>query len=132
VSRGIERSGFKDARTIATERRSDGRVRALSAGVDRLKASPFGGGTLLEEIDLTTTPEPYEHGLQTDELDRIRATGARVGGERLVGVPPRGAWLVAGQDGTFDLVWSQHPTNPNKFILLSVSSGTHTVSVAVI
>jgi hypothetical protein len=108
VSRGIERSGFKDARTIATERRSDGRVRALSTGLDALQSAPITSGVLVADVALTTTPARIEHGL---------------------GRVPVGVFMVAGQTGAFDIVWSAHATNPARYLDIAASAGTPTVSV---
>jgi hypothetical protein len=107
VSRGIERSGYRDPRTVSTERRADLRTRELSRSVETLQSAPISSGVLVEDVALTTTPTRVTHGL---------------------GRTPVGAFLVAGQTGAFDIVWSQD-TNPSRFIQLSASAGTPTVSV---
>ena len=107
MSRGVERSGYRDPQVIAQERRTDGRVRALSASVDALKAAPIASGVLVSDIALTTTPTRVTHGLKRT---------------------PVGVFMVAGQTGAFDIVWSAD-TNPALFLQLAASAGTPTVSV---
>jgi hypothetical protein len=108
VSRGVERSGYRDPRTVATERRTDARVRSLSSGLEALQGAAITQGALIESVALTTTAQRIEHGL---------------------GRAPVGAFLVAGQTGAFDIVWSAHPTNPARYLNIAASAGTPTVSV---
>lgn len=108
MSRGLERSGYRDPRTVAVERRADLRVRQLSRGVDALQSAPIASGVLLEGVALTTTPTRTEHGL---------------------GRAPVGAFVVAGQAAAFTFVWAADATNPAKYISVSASAGTPTVSL---
>lgn len=107
MPRGIERSGYRDPRTVSTERRADLRVRELSRGVEALQSAPIATGVLVADVTLTTTPQRVTHGL---------------------GRAPVGVFMVAGQTGAFDIVWSQD-TNPARFFQLAASAGTPTVSV---
>lgn len=107
MTRGVERSGFRDPQVIAQERRTDGRVRSLSTAVETLKAAPIASGILVADVSLTTTAQRIVHGL---------------------GREPVGVFLVAGQTGAFDIVWTQD-TNPARFLQLAASTGTPTVSV---
>lgn len=108
MPRGIERSGFRDPRTARTEARSDLRVRELSRSVEALQSAPIASGTLVANVSLTTTPQRVTHGL---------------------GRAPVGVFMVAGQTGAFDIVWTAHPTNPASFVDIAASAGTPTVSV---
>jgi hypothetical protein len=83
-------------------------VRSLSTGLDALQAKPITSGVLLEGLALTTTPARVEHGL---------------------GRAPVGVFMVAGQTGAFDIVWSAHASNPGRFLDIAASAGTPTVSV---
>ena len=74
-----------------------------------VEASPFAGGAILAGLELTTSAQSVEHGLSSWS----------------------GAWIISGLDGTFDLVVSS-TSNDGKWIGLAVSSGTHTVTVAVV
>ena len=108
MSRGTERSGYRDPRTVALEERTDLRVRDLAGKVSALQSAPIASGALLSDVALSATATRVEHGL---------------------GRAPVGAFLVAGQTGAFDIVWTAHESNPAKFLNLAASAGTPTVSV---
>lgn len=107
MTRGIERSGFKTREVVAQEARTDLRMREVQRGVNALAGAPITSGVLVPNIALTTTPQRVTHGL---------------------GREPVGVFMVAGQTGAFDIVWSQD-TNPARFLQLAASAGTPTVSV---
>jgi len=107
MTRGIERSGFKTPQVTAQESRVDLRMREVQRGVNALAAASITSGVLVPDIALTTTPQRVTHGL---------------------GREPVGVFMVKGQTGAFDVVWSQD-TNPARFLQLSASAGSPTVSV---
>lgn len=106
MTRGIERSGYRTPQVDAQERRTDIRVRELQRGVTAASTG-ITQGVLVADIALTTTPQRVTHAL---------------------GREPVGVFMVAGQTGAFDIVWSQD-TNPARFLQLAASAGTPTVSV---
>lgn len=108
MSRGLERSGYRDPRTVATEARADLRVRELSRSVNALQSAPIASGVLVSGVSLTTTPQRIDHNL---------------------GRAPVGVFMVAGQTGAFDIVWTAHASNPARFVDIAASAGTPTVSL---
>jgi hypothetical protein len=92
---------------VAQERRTDLRMREVQRGVNALANAAITRGVLLGSVALTTTPTRVLHGL---------------------GRSPVGVFMVAGQTGAFDIVWTQD-TNPARFLQLAASAGTPTVSV---
>lgn len=94
----LERSGSKDPTIARVEQRVSQLGRTLGRSVD-LQAL-FAGARLLT-VTLTTSDQAVEHGLLRE---------------------PVGAFLVAGGDGSFDFVWSAHPSNPTELILASATS----------
>jgi len=107
MTRGIERSGFKTPQVVAQERRTDLRMREVQRGVNALAGATITQGVLVADLALTTTPQRVTHGL---------------------GREPVGVFIVKGQTGAFDIVWTQD-TNPGRFLQLAASAGTPTVSV---
>jgi predicted esterase len=81
--------------------------REVQRGVNALAGATITQGVLVADLALTTTPQRVTHGL---------------------GREPVGVFMVKGQTGAFDIVWTQD-TNPGRFLQLAASAGTPTVSV---
>ena len=124
----LERSGTRRPDLRRMERRTDQQGRDLSDRIDGLNPSEgttFLGGTILEDIEISTTPAEFAHGLQ-QAVDRFEGVA------RYEGRAPKGAWIIKGNDGSFQLLVSD-ATDPTTNISLACDSGgPHTVTVAVV
>lgn len=95
------------------------------------------GATLLRNIELTTTPQNFDHNLTESRRSKLEREGqvdprSRVSIEGRVGKEFTGAFIVERQDAGFYLIaGAPSGTTAKKSIALSVSSGTQIVSVVV-
>lgn len=94
----FERSGTKDRALARTESRVSLALRRQQRDIDGVAVL---NGARILELELTTTGVAVVHGLQ-------RA--------------PVGAWVIAGQDGTFSFVWEPHPSNPGELFVVSATA----------
>ena len=124
----IERSGTRSRPLRRMERRSEQQGRDMGDRIDGLNPSDgttFIGGVLLEGIQITTTPQAFPHGLRA-------ADGSVGAAARFAPRAFRGAWIIKGNTGAFQLLVSSIGDDSKVVGLACDTGGPHVVSVAVV
>lgn len=124
----LERQGTKNRTLRGMERRTAQQGRDLSDRLDGLNPSTgttFMGGTILEDIEISTTPTDFAHGLRAEDQGVNRSS-------RYVGRAARGAWIIKGHTGAFQLVVADAADPTRNISLACDSGGPFTVTVAVV